>query len=149
MFELIARAKAGLALFRVGSEIANAEKWKAGQIQGTLVAAFILAAVNLAEAFGYKLPVTADAANAIGAGLVAAVNVVLTAVTSARAGLLPPAAGQRPGAADAGQPGGLPGVSAVAPAAGGELQHVAEPAVQAGAPGRYSYINGEQYEFHG
>lgn len=149
MFELIARAKAGLALFRVGSEVANAEKWKAGQIQGTLVAAFILAAVNLAEAFGYRLPVSADAANAMGAGVVAAVNVVLTAVTSARAGLLPPAAGQQPGPAGASQPGGLPGVPPVAPVAGGELQHVAEPAVQAGAGGQYAYIRGEQYEYHG
>ena len=149
MFELFTKAKAGLALFRVGSEVANAEKWKAGQIQGTLVAAFILAAVNLAEAFGYRLPVSADAANAIGAGLVAGVNVVLTAVTSARAGLLPPAAGQPAGQRDPGQPGGLPGLPAMAPAAGGELQHVGEPAVQAAGARGYSYINGEQYEFHG
>ena len=114
-----------LAVFRVGSEIANAEKWKAGQISGTLVAGFILALVNLAGAFGHPLPLDAATANAIGAGVIAVANVVLSSVTSARAGLLPAKAGQPVGDCAAAGAGRLPGLAAVAAPAG--VQHQREP----------------------
>jgi hypothetical protein len=168
MFELMKKAKAGLEVFRVGCEIANAGKWKAGQISGTLLAGFILAMVNLAAALGHPLPVDADTANAIGAGVIAVVNVVLASVTSARAGLLPAAAGQSAGQGGASQPGGVPGVAALAQGAGGDVQLGAQSDLQDGAaasvgagaaaghadgggePARqYTYISGEQYEFHG
>ena len=103
-------------LFRLGAEIANAEKWKAGQITGTLLGGLLLALVNLAAAFGHPLPLDADTANTIGAGLLAVVNVVLTAVTSERAGLLPAKPANAAGPGPAGQPGGLSGLPPTAPA---------------------------------
>lgn len=104
MFE---KLNAGLNVFRKGSEVANVEAWKAGQITGTVVGAFIIALVNLAAAFGHPLPVDVDTANAIGGGIVALANVLLTAATSKRAGLLPASrpAGDRDGAGAAGMPG--------------------------------------------
>lgn len=83
------KIKLFIDLFRKGSEVANAEAWKNHQITGTLVGGLILAIINVAQIYGFSLPVDVDSANAIGAGLVAAINVLLTAATSANIGLLP------------------------------------------------------------
>lgn len=74
-------------LFRKGSEVGNPEAWKHGQITVSIMAAFVLALVNLSKSFGYDLPVDAATANTIGAGLLAGVNVVLTVTTSKKIGL--------------------------------------------------------------
>ena len=83
------KLKAGLNVFRKGSEVANPEAWKTGQITGTVIGALLLALVNLAQAYGFQLPIEADSANAIGGGIVAIVNIMLTAATSRKAGILP------------------------------------------------------------
>lgn len=79
-------------LFRKGQEVANPAAWKAGQVTGTIVAGLIIAAVNAAKAFDYEIPIDTEQANAIGVGIVAVVNVVLTLITSKRVGILPPVA---------------------------------------------------------
>ncbi len=52
-----------------------------------MIATFILAAVNLGDLFGLSIPIDANTANAIGVGVVAIANVVLTLVTSKRIGI--------------------------------------------------------------
>ena len=100
------KLKAGLDVFRKGSEVANAEAWKSGQITGTALGALFIALANLAQAFGYPFPIDADSANAIGAGVVALANLLLTAATSKRAGLLP--ARQPDGPSDSQSSPGVP-----------------------------------------
>jgi len=93
-----------LSLFRKGSEVGNPESWKTGQVTANAVGGFILALVTVANDFGANLPVSDAQALAIGGGFFALVNVVLTVVTSKRAGLpakqpeLPPDDSTRTGA---------------------------------------------------
>jgi hypothetical protein len=76
-------------LFRKGSEVANAEAWKKGQITANTVIALLAAIAATARAFGYPIPVDNDSIAAIGGGLFALVNLIFTVVSSSRAGLLP------------------------------------------------------------
>lgn len=76
-------------LLRKGAEVADAEKWKAHQITGNMIGGVLLAAVFAAKAYGYDLPMDEESAVALGGGIVAGFNVVFTAITSKRAGLLP------------------------------------------------------------
>ena len=86
MFE---KFSAFLGLFRKGQEIANVDAWKSGGISAAALSAFILAIVSVANAFGKQIPISADQANAIAAGIIAVVGVVLPIITSKRAGILP------------------------------------------------------------
>ncbi len=79
------------SLFRKGSELADSEKWKSHQITSTMLGVFLLACVQAAKAFGYDLPINEETATAIGAGILGVVNVVLSIITSKRAGILPAA----------------------------------------------------------
>ena len=88
------------ALLRKGGEVTDVEKWKKHQIDANILGGVLLALVAVAKAFGYELPVTDDVALSIGGGIVAAVNVILTAITSKRAGLLPAKAGDEAGQTD-------------------------------------------------
>ena len=81
-------------LFRKGEEVTNPEAWKLGQITATAIIAFLAAAVQAAAAFGYEVPVDENQLTAIAGGVLAVGNVVLTLVTSKRAGL--PAVGEAP-----------------------------------------------------
>lgn len=110
MFE---KLKGLFDVFRQGSEITNAEKWKSGQITGTALGGFIIALVNLASMFGRPLPIDTDSANLIGGGIVAAANCLLTAATSTRAGILPPKPGGDSGG-DPVKPVGVPAVGSLA-----------------------------------
>lgn len=76
-------------LFRKGSEVANAEAWKKGQITANTVIALLAAIAATARAFGYPIPVDNDGIAAIGGGLFALSNVIFTVVSSSRVGLLP------------------------------------------------------------
>ena len=76
-------------LFRKGSEVANAEAWKKGQITANSVIALLAAIAATARAFGYPIPVDNDSIAAIGGGLFALSNVIFTVVSSSRVGLLP------------------------------------------------------------
>ncbi|HJW55878.1 MAG TPA: hypothetical protein VJ577_11440 [Burkholderiaceae bacterium] len=91
------------ALFRQGEEVVDPAKWKRHQVTATVLGALILAAIKVIKAFGYDIPIDQAAANDIGIGVLAVVNVVLTITTSKRAGLparddLPPTAGTDPDA---------------------------------------------------
>lgn len=75
------------SLFRKGSEVADPTKWKKHQVSANMVGGVILAIVAVARSYGYKLPIDDATALTIGGGIVAIVNVVLTVVTSTKAGL--------------------------------------------------------------
>ncbi|MDY7537691.1 hypothetical protein QN372_00880 [Undibacterium sp. RTI2.1] len=111
-------------LFRKGSEVANVEAWKTGQITGTVVGALIIAIVNVAASLGHSLPIDVDTANLIGGGIVAAANVVLTATTSTRAGLLPAKPADPAPVEDHSSPAPVPAVAATKqPAAVQPVRH--------------------------
>lgn len=74
-------------LFRKGEEVANVEKWKSGQVAVNSVIGIVAALFAASSAFGLELPATEEQIGAVGAGIFAAVNIVLTIVTSTRAGL--------------------------------------------------------------
>jgi uncharacterized membrane protein len=75
------------SLFKAGEQVEDPAKWKGHQITANLVGGVLLAAANVAKAFGYELPVDEHTANTIGAGVLAAVNVVLTITTSRHVGV--------------------------------------------------------------
>ena len=76
-------------LFRKGKSLLNVGAWKAGQITANMIGAAILAAVAVLRSFGYDLPISTEDAMLIGGGIIAAVNVILTSITSKAAGILP------------------------------------------------------------
>lgn len=87
MFDKITAA---VDVFRKGSEVANVEKWKNGGITAATVGAAILALNKAGQTFfGISIDLTADQATNLAVGLVTLVGIVLPAITSKRAGLLP------------------------------------------------------------
>lgn len=74
-------------LFKVGSSVSNPELWKKRQIKATVLAAVILAVVNLLAAFGYSVPIDSTTANGIAVGILAVINVVLTITTTDKIGV--------------------------------------------------------------
>jgi len=91
-------------LFRKGNEVANPEGWKNGQITANTIAGLLAALLATSSAFGYSLPVSDDALMSIAGGVFAAANVVITIITSKRAGLpeVPPNGPPEPAPSDAG-----------------------------------------------
>lgn len=84
---MLKKAAALWKLFRKGEEVGDVEKWKAGQVSVNAVIGIVAALFATASAFGFELPATEDQIGAIGAGVFAVANIVLTVVTSRRAGL--------------------------------------------------------------
>ena len=80
-----------LDLFRKGESVANKEAWKTGQITATALAGVVMAAANVAAAYGHPMPagLDADSVTTIAGGVIGIVNLVLTYVTSEKVGLLP------------------------------------------------------------
>lgn len=74
-------------LFKAGEQVDDPAKWKGHQITANALGAGILASVNLVKSFGYELPVDEATANTIGAGVLAVVNVILTITTSRHVGV--------------------------------------------------------------
>lgn len=84
------------ALFRKGSEVADVEKWKSRQITANTLVALLAAVVAVARAFGVAVDIADADLAAIAGGVFAAGNVIVTIVTSKRAGLpaqVPPNSG--------------------------------------------------------
>jgi hypothetical protein len=77
------------AVLRKGSELADSGKWKQHQVTTNMLGGFFLALIQLMKGLGYDLPVDENTAMAVGGGVIALVNVYLTAATSKRAGVLP------------------------------------------------------------
>ena len=75
------------ALFRQGQVISDPKKWKERQISATVLGAVLIALVNVIQAFGYEVPIDVETANAIAGGIIGAVNVVLTIVTTDKVGI--------------------------------------------------------------
>lgn len=73
-------------LFRKGVSVSDPVLWKTRQIKSTVLAAFILAAINVAAVFGYSIPIDTETANLIAAGIIALVNTVLTITTTNKIG---------------------------------------------------------------
>lgn len=83
------KLKAILALFRQGNAVADPALWKNRQITATVLAGLILAVINLLAAFGFSIPIDPDTANAVAAGIIGIVNVILTMTTSKTVGIAP------------------------------------------------------------
>lgn len=75
------------ALFRQGEAVADPAAWHKGQITATLLGGVILAAVHALALFGHPLPIDADSANSLGAGIIVVVNLVFTVTGSPHVGL--------------------------------------------------------------
>jgi len=86
---MLDKLRAVIDVFRKGKEVSNVEVWKAGHMAGNVVGGLIIAVANVASVFGRSFPIDLASANAIGAGIVAFVNVLLIAATSKRIGILP------------------------------------------------------------
>lgn len=82
-------------LFRKGSEVADVEKWKSRQITANMLVALLAALVAVARAFGVAVDIADADLAAIAGGVFAAGNVIVTAVTSKRAGLPAPVQADR------------------------------------------------------
>lgn len=74
-------------LFRQGQAVTDPKLWKERQIKATVLAGVLLAVVNVVKAFGYEIPIDTETANAIAAGIIAAVNVVFTITTTEKVGV--------------------------------------------------------------
>lgn len=84
---MFSKMKAIWAVFQAGKSVANPALWKAHQVSVTMIAGLLIALVQLAKMFGYEIPLDSDAATAIAGGLLAAVNVVLTIVSTDKIGI--------------------------------------------------------------
>ena len=81
------KLKSILDLFRKGNAVLDPALWKNRQITATVLAGVILALVHVLSAFGFAVPIDMDTANAIAAGVIGLVNVVLTMTTTDKIGL--------------------------------------------------------------
>jgi uncharacterized membrane protein len=78
-------------LFRQGSEVADPAKWKSRQITATMLVGVFVILQKIAKSFGYEIPLNEGDMATVGGAIVVIVNVVLTMVTSKRAGFPIPA----------------------------------------------------------
>lgn len=85
---MMAKLLALLNVFRKGEQVANPAAWKNGQVVANL-AALVAAIAALLGTLGIIVEITDAQTLAIAGGVVAAYNVVLTAITSRKVGLLP------------------------------------------------------------
>lgn len=76
-------------VLQLGHSVANPAAWKKGQITGNAVVALLYAGANLATSFGFPIPASGEQIDAVGLGLFALVNIVLTVSTSNTVGLSP------------------------------------------------------------
>ena len=81
--------KSMIDLLRYGSEVADPEAWKKGQINVNKIVTVLAAVVVLLRSFGVVLPIDDAGIVAVAGGVFALANMVFTAITSSRAGLLP------------------------------------------------------------
>lgn len=78
-----------LDVFRKGSMVADPKVWKDRAGVTILLAGLIMAAVQLAKAYGYELPVDDETALALAGGIAAAVGLFSNYATSDKVGVLP------------------------------------------------------------
>lgn len=81
---------AAVDLFRKGKEVSNVEDWKDGNIKAGTLASFVGAVLTAAGIFfGWHVNVSPEVILGVCTGIVSITGVVLPAITSKRAGLLP------------------------------------------------------------
>lgn len=78
---------AAVSLLQKGQEVADPAKWKARQITGTALAGILMSGAAVAKTAGVEIPVDSESAVAIGSGVIAIWNIILTMATSKRAGV--------------------------------------------------------------
>ena len=83
------KAKVAFTLLQKGKAVADPAKWKSRQITATMLTGVIWAAIQVAEAFGYAIPVDEATVDSVAVGVLAAVNWVLTLSTSEKVGMQP------------------------------------------------------------
>ena len=76
-----------LTLFRKGNAVADPSLWKKRQVEATMLGGVIVAGIQVLQAFGVDLPITADDATALAAGLLVLINTCLTYVTTDKIGI--------------------------------------------------------------
>ena len=84
---MIKRAKAAYTLLQKGKAVSDPAKWKSRQITVTALTGAFWAAIQVAEAFGYAIPVDEATVDAVAVGALALVNWVLTLSTSEKVGM--------------------------------------------------------------
>lgn len=85
----MSKVRAFFDVIRYGSEVADPESWKKGYIDVNKIIVLLSAVAVLLRAFGVSMPIDDAGIAAVAAGLFALANMVVTAATSKRAGLLP------------------------------------------------------------
>ena len=83
------KAKVAFTLLQKGKAVADPAKWKSRQITTTMLTGVIWAAIQVAETFGYVIPVDEATVDSVAVGVLAAVNWVLTLSTSEKIGMQP------------------------------------------------------------
>lgn len=90
---------------RAGEELTHAETWKTAQLWTANLTVLLGAAVSIAGALGYPIPLTGEQITTLvsaGAVLVGLFNAYVTVASTTRLGLPPGAGPDDPGAADRG-----------------------------------------------
>jgi len=90
------KIKAAFSVLLVGREIARPGAWKNGQLWGSL----LIALIGLAEAFGFLIQVSDDAAIGFAMTVIGLINAFVTVATTKKIGVsareeLPPNLGSR------------------------------------------------------
>ncbi len=95
---LIGVVRSGLDVLRVGGELKTAKTWKNVQLLTNVLTGLLTGLIALASALGHPLPIDLSATDILmlAGGAASVINTVLTAITSAKVGLLP----AKPEAAD-------------------------------------------------
>jgi len=84
---MVTKMKALFELFKAGRRVNDPAKWKARQIESSVIVAVLWAAINTASAFGYEIVVSQEVIDGVAVALLAVVNVVLTITTTNKIGL--------------------------------------------------------------
>lgn len=101
-------------LLRVGECVADPKKWKQRQITISVLTPILAAAIEFARTLGVDVPISDKEIDSIAGGILAVINVVLTATTSTHAGLLPAAPATDSGPVDA-KSTAVPAANSVSP----------------------------------
>lgn len=84
---MIKKITTALNVLKKGQVVADPAKWKGRQVTTTVLVSFLWAVIEAARAFGYEIPVDAEAVDSIAVGVIAVVNVMLTYTTSDKVGV--------------------------------------------------------------
>lgn len=84
---MFSKINAAYKLLQKGRSVSDPEKWKKRQITATMITGVIWATIQVAETFGYAIPVDEATVDSVAVGVLALVNWVLTLSTSEKVGM--------------------------------------------------------------